>query len=542
MKPIFHKIAAMLCAVASLCTFTACESLDTAPEDYFSSGNFWKDATQAKGYMYGLNYYLRSTYSTQFFMGEMRGGALGDGDDGTGVSVYGEALSNQDYIKQNLTADKAYFTNWNGLYTQVMQINHALDNIESATYLTDSQKALYKAQAYGMRAYYYFLLYRTWGGVPLVLDVQILNGKITAERLYKARATAAEIMAQIKTDIDASETYYNATSETVNPGVYQWGKHATLMLKADIYTWAAKVSTGNYTATGTADLQTARTALLEIVNSGKYSLRSNFADLFNPLLKSSDTEMILALPYNTTDKVYQPLAANLLAQQAFFANCYDINGNKFTLNDSVFGTRIYINGIVRYMYKESFWRTFDEADTRRDATFLNVYASANGTKTGSDFGLLLRKYAGRYDSSEGTHYLDTDGTIYRYAEVLLLLAEVENALGNATATYINQIRERAYGSNYPVYTEGTQAENELAILAERDKEFVFEGKRWFDVLRMRDASGRALVFSSDANYPFIAGTTITPILDYTTEAYKVLWPIATATLTIDPELTQTDGY
>ena len=45
----------------------------------------------------------------------------------------------------------------------------------------------------------------------------------------------------------------------------------------------------------------------------------------------------------------------------------------------------------------------------------------------------------------------------------------------------------AYGDTFEEnkYTEGSYAENELAILQERDKEFVSEGKRWFDVLRMQ---------------------------------------------------------
>ena len=59
-------------------------------------------------------------------------------------------------------------------------------------------------------------------------------------------------------------------------------------------------------------------------------------------------------------------------------------------------------------------------------------------------------------------------------------------MNNPCASYINEVRKRAYGDTFEEnkYTEGSYAENELAILQERDKEFVSEGKRWFDVLRM----------------------------------------------------------
>jgi len=56
-------------------------------------------------------------------------------------------------------------------------------------------------------------------------------------------------------------------------------------------------------------------------------------------------------------------------------------------------------------------------------------------------------------------------------------------------------------------------------------------------VRMHDANGRALVFAAVANYDSSA-----PILNYETEAYRLLWPIAVNTLNDDPTLEQTPGY
>lgn len=50
-----------------------------------------------------------------------------------------------------------------------------------------------------------------------------------------------------------------------------------------------------------------------------------------------------------------------------------------------------------------------------------------------------------------------------------MMAEVENGLDNPCASYINQLRKRAYGENYTealAYTDGTYAENDLSILKE----------------------------------------------------------------------------
>ena len=86
----------------------------------------------------------------------------------------------------------------------------------------------------------------------------------------------------------------------------------------------------------------------------------------------------------------------------------------------------------------------------------------------------------------------------------MMLREIENGLNNPCASYINEVRKRACGDTFEENKhgrEGSYAENELAILQERDKSICCEGKRWFDVLRMHDASGRSLVFSANANYP-----------------------------------------
>lgn len=149
----------------------------------------------------------------------------------------------------------------------------------------------------------------------------------------------------------------------------------------------------------------------------------------------------------------------------------------------------------------------------------------------------MKKRIGTINSNDNRIYI-SDIPVYRYADALLMMAEIENGLNNPCASYINEVRKRAYGDTFEEnkYTEGSYAENELAILQERDKEFVSEGKRWFDVLRMHDASGRSLVFSANANYP---GTN--SILG-TEEAYKMLWPVNIGTLNVNPLLTQTPGY
>ena len=127
--------------------------------------------------------------------------------------------------------------------------------------------------------------------------------------------------------------------------------------------------------------------------------------------------------------------------------------------------------------------------------------------------------------------------IFRLSEAYLLLAEVKNKQGESPATEINIVRKRAYGNSpFTPFVSSSFEANELVIFAERGREFVGEGKRWYDLRRMQDASGSPLAFRKDL--PLVG------VLDKATEEYKLLWPINRGTLTSDETLKndQNPGY
>src|SRR5690606_8936386 len=129
----------------------------------------------------------------------------------------------------------------------------------------------------------------------------------------------------------------------------------------------------------------------------------------------------------------------------------------------------------------------DPRDDRRD-TFIRLYADDAGHIPFTIEGYqasILNKFLASVEA--GSRLNNNDVPIYRYAEVLLLLAEVKNHLGEDPSEEINLLRERAYGEDYNpaehAFTPGSKTENMNAILEERLKEFVGEGKRWWDLRR-----------------------------------------------------------
>lgn len=505
----------------------ACDNLDLNPEDFYGAGNFWKEKGQVEAFVVGLHRDVRENYKNYFLYGEARGGTLL-----TGVSSVGTSLDYEVIKLNHLSQDTYGIGNWGEFYTYLLQVNHAIDNLENnCSFLSQSDLNFYKGQVYGLRAFYYFWLYRSYGGVPLETEVKVADGSFDVTDLYMERAPAEVILQQIKDDLQKSENAFTSTQNTV-PNSYFWSKYATQILKADVYLWSAKVTTGNHTATGTNDLKIAKEALNHVI--GQFSLVDNYADLFNANNKSAtENEVIFSLYFDKKE------ATNwgdsfVYSSAQFIGQSWDKDGNLYQDPLDLCGT-----GIMRNEYKESFVKSFEEKDSRRSATFLEYYRNQELTT----FGASLKKMLGTTDS--GKRYYESDIHIYRYADALLMMAEVENGLSGHCADYINQVRKRAFGQSYGPeyeYKDGNYADNELAILKERDKEFVSEGKRWFDVVRLHDANNAPLVFSAEAAYATVYGESATAILKKTSESYKLLWPIEKTLMDRDPKLKQTPGY
>ncbi|MFV0591440.1 MAG: RagB/SusD family nutrient uptake outer membrane protein [Draconibacterium sp.] len=516
MKKILYSLLIFVATFA----FTGCNNvLDLEPIDYYGSGNYWNTEAQVESFMIGIHEDMRTKYQMFFVLGEARGGTFR-----VGTSAMSTSMDWESPIKtNNFTASSTGISNWYGFYRMLLQVNHFIQSVEGGCdFLSEEQKNYYLGQAYGIRSFYYFMLYRTYGGVPLELTVKVLDGEIQAENLYLARSTAEETLTQIKADINQSESYFG--DNTTIESKYFWSPYATNILKAQIYMWSAKVTTGDHTATGSSDLEIAKTSLQKVMD-GTLSLMDNFANIFTD---KANQEVIFSLYFDREEATN--FGSNFLYNpNDLLSSATDLNGSAFTSDPLA----LVNGGVLRHEYKESFVKSFDEKDTRRAGTFMEYLRGG--------FGSAMTKLMGTYSASLGTRAYDSDIIVYRYADVLLMMAEIENGLNNDPSTYVNQIRRRAYGVIYPPFIDGTFAENELAILTERNKEFVSEGSRWFDLIRMQDASGNSLVFSDNANFADTYGDTPTAVLSGS-QSYMILWPIDVGVLNDDPLLEPNPGY
>jgi hypothetical protein len=287
------------------------------------------------------------------------------------------------------------------------------------------------------------------------------------------------------------------------------------MLKAEVYLWTS------YRGGGATDATVAKTALTDIqTNVPGLTLLPSFANVFASNNKGN-SEIIFAIR-NKLDEAQLPFAGTFFPQTSLIINYYDSVGNrKFNVTTDNWG------GLLRAPIMISTFRRFDDRDSRKWATITAAYNLVGGSYKIA--GAFVSKYQGEQVS--GSRQYTNDFPIYRYADLLLMLAEAKVILGENPATEINMVRQRAYGASYDAATLGypnqpIDADPKEAILQERYFEFIFEGKRWYDLRRM-DASG-AYVFK----YTTVPAS----------EAYKLLWPVDRSTLTNNRALEQTPGY
>lgn len=527
MKKIILKIIVL---TVSLLSFTGCEDwLTLTPVSELTSGNFWQNATQEEytAYLNGCYYAMRGDNQNLFYLGEMRSDNVGGG-----TNMGGEAMQGMNRFWQHtLNSIDAGVSNFGGFYTNINRINvlikHTQDTLTNRNKIEETARRQILGKAYGMRAFYYFQLLKSWGEVVINTEENATEGAPSGN-FGKNASSVEDVMVLIKEDIERSQQYFGSTI-TVQPD--EWSLAASLVLKAEVYLWSAQRMGG-----GTADAAIAEKAVTDVILSRRFKLISviptkelefNNFDTNTPYRAVFDysnrgnSEVIFAIKYSTEETAMGFITSNFLPQQTYLGSFYtdSVSGSVFNK------TKENYNGTMRVALNPKLLNLFAEGDMRKNVSIKDAYR-----KVGSKYELqsvYLYKYQGT--NLSGVRQFVDDYIVYRYADVLLMLDEAKFIQGTGNWSGLNQVRRRAFGKayNYPntvldigIYADANNWRE--ILLRERQWEFIGEGKRWFDLVRMGNEY----------------------VKKYTNveEDWQILMPIDQNSLTLNPLLKQNPGY
>ncbi len=492
MKALLKKFLYSFIAVLSVSGCT--ENLTLSPISQITNASFWKSKDESLGALNGMYVRIRTQMTSNMFM-------WGEGRSEIWVQNFGFDPSINFHVFTNNMSRVNAGPDWTAMYSVIHDANLILKYVPAIDFVNDAEKNDILAQAYAMRAFTYFTMTKTWG--DLILVDEPTEG-FDPSTIYKERSPQTEVFQLIKSDLENAISLFSG--DAYPTGRNRWSKPAVNALKADVFLWTAKKLNG-----GDADLNTSLSAIAQI-EASDVALLPDFREVFN-FGNKGNKEIIMAIRFeegeSPTRAVYGGMTA--LAAPTF----------PFTDQET-------IDKILPYSGKDTYWQIsssvtsqFHDDDTRKDATFIEVYQTRDGVT--SLMYNLDQKWPGII--AGGVRVMYDDFILYRYADILLMKAEAKNSLGQDPSDEINAIRKRAYGTNYDahVFVSGSQESNDEVILQERLFELLHEGKRWWDLLRF----GKAL-----EKVPLLAGK----------NEQFLLFPIAENILSLEPLVKQNPGY
>jgi hypothetical protein len=325
---------------------------------------------------------------------------------------------------------------WGDVYQVIGSANTVIVKVPPITQLdsrlTQQESDIIVGEAHFLRALAYFYLVRTFGDVPLVLEPPLHDGidfKIP-------KSNAADILANIESDLQVAEQYVPAQYETTLKTRGRATKGAVHALQADVYLWQAKYS------------EAAMAAKKVIDNKTLYTLvpGANWFDIFS--LK------------NSTEGIFEVQFDYLLRET---------NG---------------LGGVSeRFIVNPNHLKLYEDASAPDEVRGLD--ASYNSNTNGRTYW----KYVGLSTMDLRRSGDDPNFIIYRLADVLLMRAEALSHLEEAdkaeAVELVNALRTRANLPIYDINLISTDV-NSLVdiILKERSLELAMEGKRWYDLVRV----------------------------------------------------------
>jgi len=353
------------------------------------------------------------------------------------------------------TYDRDSQNMWQGMYAAIGRCNGAIANITTYDSPTEASELGFNdiaGQAYFVRAWSYLNLVRLWEDIPLWLELP------DSDNLAKPKTLAKDVYAQIILDAQMAAGLINGNTGAGYPKQY-----AANMLLAKVYMTLA--TNPSLRADGISEAQYWQMAYDEaILAYGQYSLVADYSSLFTDEFE------------NSTESIFELQLAQDAANSQMGRNFTPF---KYKLGQHFGWLQVSADVLLDHM------ATYPD-DPRIDGTYLIEYNRA-------DNGVLIQQYPAfanrnqfarahpflfkfvEKDTQHSNQFGDQNLIIYRYADLLIMLAEISNELQNGQQLdFVTQVLDRV-GMTNDAYL-GDQNSFRDAIMNEYRYELIGEGE------------------------------------------------------------------
>lgn len=406
--------------------------LELLPPSGLIREEFWNKKQDVEAVLMSAYEAFAQMDARLFILGEIRADML-EGD-------INQPNNEELLMESNIFPDNS-ICNWNQFYQIINYANEVIKNAslvqEVDNTFTDFEMQGYLAEAYFIRSLSYFYLVRLYKDVPLVLEPTETDDA----DIYVTKSTDQEVLDQITSDLIANRTFAPSGGfPTIGENKGRASKLAFDALLANIALW-----------------------------------RFDYDAVVEYAQRIEDSEQVELMPGNRWFEIFYP--GNSL--EGIFEFQFDGDLNQ---RNGTYGLTIRYSNRYDPSQKaiEMFAPEYDSPEVVRgqDATIV---------KEGED-DFNIWKYVGRAPDGQsfrsGNERYSCNWIVYRLADVLLMKAEALSQMDRyqEAADILDEIRARA--GLQPLSIANSPVAYEDAIMQERARELAYEGKRWFDLLRL----------------------------------------------------------
>ncbi|KEO73761.1 RagB/SusD family nutrient uptake outer membrane protein [Anditalea andensis] len=358
-------------------------------------------------------------------------------------------------------------SNWRGWYRVIHRANIVINYADNATEeITEALRSRLIGEAYFLRGWAYYELGSMWGGVPIMTEMA------TSVNSAVPRSSEEETFQLMISDLTEAANRLPEKNEYGSADRGRATRSAALAMLARVHMFRG-------------DFAAARPLLEEIISSGQYNLVNRYLDNFQ---EENENNM-------------ESLFEVQMTREHGDANVWDGDGSGMsftTLRGQEYSPVAWRNLIPNTSLVNAFERVATGAAKDDPRFSYNFYRVGDTYNNGQNVVSIddterpsWRKYTMIYKQSDENMQSGINFRVIRYADVLLMMAEVENEMGNTAGAlpYLNATRERPDVAMppYPTaqYPVGTQQQMRIAIQHERRVELAGEQVRNRDIRRWR---------------------------------------------------------